>query len=128
MGFMLTFSLLRSIASLVKTGRTPATWTLWSDPLVQEAARSTDAERNRGSLRSFVQAIARAELASAAAEIMRATYGAYVEGAWRRDRKQATGAEVPGLGYEERLAEYFDPQKVSIKLSRRVPEETTSGE
>jgi len=117
---MQTPSLLRSIATLVKAKLAPTTWTLWSDPLVLEAARRADAEHGRGSLPSFVQAIGRAQLASAAAEIVRATYGAYVEAAWRRDRKQATGAEVAGLGYADKLSGYFDPRSATRELMLRL--------
>jgi hypothetical protein len=106
-------SLLRTLAALVNEGQVPHADTLWQDPMALEAAHRIDAASAHGGLPSFVKAIRRAKLASSAAEIMRATYGAYVKAEWRRDRREATGVEVPGLGYDARLAEYFGPKNAT---------------
>jgi hypothetical protein len=111
-------SLLRSLATLLPDASIARNAALWDHPLVREAAAHADREDTRGprTLSSFTAAVAQARLASAAAEIVRATYGAYVEAEWLRDRRAATGSEVQALGYRETLGSYFDKNAVKREL------------
>ncbi len=103
-------SLLGACASLMKQSRRPKRRQLWDDPLVRDAATLADADPRPKPL-GFVRAIEHARRASAAAEIVRATYGAFVEVEWERDQRHNSTDQPEPLGHIEHLGTCWeDPQ------------------
>lgn len=100
-------SLLASVAALLRRGGRPQReGPLWRDGLVVEAAREADADA-RPKPFGFVRAIRNAEHASAAAELVRATYGAWVEEACIADAGGRIGDRLTQLDYAQKLDSYW---------------------